>query len=126
MNGRGDQLSDRLLDFVVKVIKIVNALPKTIAGKHIGGQLVSAGTSCGANYEEGCGAESRSDFIHKMSLVLKELKETRFWLKLIYRTKMVAPEYSEPILDECEQLCAVIGKSISTAKRRKSCKQIDH
>ena len=119
MNGRGNQLSDRLLDFVVKVIKIVNALPKTIAGKHIGGQLVSAGTSCGANYGEGCGAESRSDFIHKMSLVLKELKETRFWLKLIYRTKMVAPEYSEPILDECEQLCAVIGKSISTARKKK-------
>lgn len=126
MNGRGDQLSERLLDFVVKVIEIVNALPKTIAGKHIGGQLVSAGTSCGANYEEGCGAESRSDFVHKMSIVLKELKETRYWLPLIHRTKMLTPEYTVPTIDECGQLCAIIGKSIFTAKRRKSCKQTDH
>lgn len=126
MNGKGDQLSERLLNFVVKIIEIVNALPKTIAGKHIGSQLISAGTSCGANYEEGCGAESRSDFVHKMSIVLKELKETRYWLRLIHRTKMLAPEYMVPAMDECGQLCAIIGKSIFTAKRRKSYKQIDH
>jgi four helix bundle protein len=71
MNGKGDQLSERLTDFIVKVIKIVDALPKTVAGRHIGGQLVDSGTSCGANYEEGCGAESRSDFIHKRALYLK-------------------------------------------------------
>jgi four helix bundle protein len=91
MNGKGDQLSGRLLDFVVKVIKIVDALPKTVAGRHIGGQLISAGTSCGANYEEACGAESRSDFVHKMSIVLKELKETRYWLRVICRTEMLTP-----------------------------------
>jgi four helix bundle protein len=120
MNGKGDQLSDRLLDFVVKVIKIVDALPKTVAGKHIGGQLVGSGTSCGANYEEGCGAESRSDFIHKMSLALKELKETRFWLRLIHRNGMISNKDIEPVMGECEQLCAIIGKSIFTAKRKKT------
>ena len=119
MNGKGDQLSERLLDFVVKVIKIADSLPKTVTGRHIGGQLTRAGTSYGSNYEEGCGAESRSDFVHKMSIVLKELKETRFWLRLIHRTKMLAPEYMVPAMDECEQLCAVIGKSISTAKKKK-------
>src|SRR4030042_5486646 len=119
MNGKGDQLSERLTDFIVKVIKIVDALPKTIAGRHIGGQLVSSGTSCGANYEEGCGAESRSDFIHKMSIVLKELKETRFWLRVIHRTQMLKPEYTETMIDECEQLCAILGKSIITAKKNK-------
>ncbi|MBM4331075.1 MAG: four helix bundle protein [Deltaproteobacteria bacterium] len=119
MNGKGDQLSGRLLDFVVKVIKIVEALPKTVAGRHIGGQLMRAGTSCGANYEEGCGAESRSDFVHKMSIVLKELKETRFWLRVIHRTEMLDSKFSEPVLDECEQLCAILGKSIITAKRNK-------
>jgi four helix bundle protein len=91
MNGKGDQLSGRLLDFVVKVIKIVDALPKTVGGRHIGGQLISAGTSCGPNYEEACGAESRSDFVHKMSIVLKELKETRYWLRVICRTEMLTP-----------------------------------
>src|SRR4030042_4429538 len=119
MNGKGDQLSDRLLDFIVRVIKIVDSLPNTIAGRHIGGQLVSAGTSCGANYEEGCGAESRSDFVHKMSIVLKELKETRFWLRLINRTEMLAPKYTDAMISECEQLCAIIGKSVSTARKRR-------
>lgn len=119
MNGKGDQLSGRLLDFVVKVIKIVDALPKTFAGRHIGGQLISAGTSCGANYEEASGAESRSDFVHKMSIVLKELKETRYWLRVIYRTEMLTPNITEPMIDECEQLCAIIGKSISTARKKK-------
>src|SRR4030066_2107828 len=100
MNGKGDQLSERLLDFVVKILKIADALPKTISGRHIGGQLVRAGTSSGSNYEEGCGAESRSDFIHKMSIVLKELKETRYWLRLILRTKMLASTSTESTLDQ--------------------------
>ncbi len=119
MNGKGDQLSERLLDFIVKIIRIADALPKTISGRHIAGQLTRAGTSCGSNYEEGCGAESRSDFIHKMSIVLKELKETRFWLRLIHRTKMLSPEEIRPALTECEELCAIIGKSISTARKKR-------
>jgi four helix bundle protein len=123
MNGKGDQLSERLTDFIVKVIQIVDALPKTIAGKHIGGQLVSSATSCGANYEEGCGAESRPDFIHKMSIVLKELKESRFWLRLIDRTQMLSAIDVHPVIGECGQLCAIIGKSISTAKKRKHINQ---
>ena len=122
MNGKGDQLAERLLDFIVKVIKVVDSLPMTIAGRHIGKQLVEAGTSCGANYEEDCGAESRSDFVHKMSIVLKELKETRFWLRVIHRTKMLASEEIEPLMDECGQLCAIIGKSVSTAKKKRNSK----
>jgi four helix bundle protein len=120
MNGKGDKLPERLLDFVVKVIKIADALPKTISGRHIGNQLTRAGTSCGSNYEEGCGAESRSDFVHKMSIVLKELKETRFWLRLIHRIEMSTPKYIEPVMNECEQLCAIIGKTVSTAKKKKT------
>lgn len=54
-----------------------------------------------------------------MSIVLKEMKETRYWLRLIQRTEMSAPISTEPILDECKQLCAIIGKSISTAKKKK-------
>src|SRR4030042_69537 len=120
MNFKTNQLSDRLLDFAVKVIKITDALPNTVAGRHIGGQLIRAGTSCGSNYEEACGAESRSDFAHEMSIVLKELKEARFWLRLISRTEMLTDNRTEPVLDECQQLCAIVAKSILTAKRRKS------
>jgi four helix bundle protein len=120
MNEKVNQLSDRLLDFAVEVIKITDALPNTVAGGHVGGQLIRAGTSGGSNYEEACGAESRSDFAHKMSIVLKELKESRFWLRLISRTEMLGPNRTEPVLEECQQLCAIVAKSILTAKRRRS------
>lgn len=120
MSAKTNQLSDRLLDFAVEVIKITDALPNTVAGRHVGGQLIRAGTSCGSNYEEACGAESRSDFAHKMSIVLKELKESRFWLRLISRTEMLTSNLIEPVLDECQQLCAIVAKSILTAKRRRS------
>jgi len=122
MNEKTNQLSDRLLDFAVEIIKIANALPNTVAGRHVGGQLIRAGTSSGSNYEEACGAESRSDFAHKMSIVLKELKESRFWLKLIRRTKMLDFKQTDPMIDECEQLCAIVAKSIITAKKRKHSK----
>jgi four helix bundle protein len=120
MEEKPEQLSDRLLDFAVEIIKITDALPNTVAGRHVAGQLIKAGTSCGSNYEEACGAESRSDFAHKMSIVLKELKESRFWLRLISRTEMLASNRTEPVLEECQQLCAMVAKSILTAKRRRS------
>jgi four helix bundle protein len=120
MNEKKNQLSDRLLEFAANIIRIADALPNTLAGRHVGGQFVRAGTSCGSNYEEACGAESRSDFAHKMSIVLKELKESRFWLKLIRRTRMLTPEQTNPIIDECEQLCAIVAKSIITAKKKKN------
>lgn len=119
VNEKANQLSDRLLDFAANVIKITDALPNTVAGRHVGGQLIRAATSAGSNYEEACGAESRSDFTHKMSIVLKELKESRFWLRLIRRTRMLDPKDTDPVLNECEQLCAMAAKSILTAKRRK-------
>jgi len=117
--NKGDELSDRFLDFTVRIIKLVGALPKTIIGKHIGGQILCSGTSPGSNYEESRGAESRADFIHKMGIVLKELKETRFWLHVIHRAELLAPRQVEPLMQECEELCAIIAKSIVTAKTRK-------
>jgi four helix bundle protein len=120
MDEKNNPLSDRLLDFAANMIKITESLPQTVAGRHVGGQLIRPGTSSGSNYEEACGAESRSDFAHKMSIVLKELKEARFWLKLIRRTRMLTPQHTDPMIDECEQLCAIVAKSILTAKKRKN------
>lgn len=114
--SKRNSLTERLLDFTIRIIKLVNSLPKTHIGKHIGGQLLRAGTSLGANYEEACGAESRPDFTHKLSIVLKELKESRFWLRVIHRTELITPKRIEPLLVECEELCAIIAKSIITAK----------
>ena len=76
----GQGLARRFLRFAVGIIGIVNRLPKTLVGRHVGGHLLRAGTSAGANYEEACCAESRADFVHRMGVVLKELKETRYWL----------------------------------------------
>ncbi|MCK4358117.1 MAG: four helix bundle protein [Candidatus Cloacimonetes bacterium] len=115
----GGNIADRLLEFAVRVIKLVNALPKTAVGKHVGAQLLSSGTSPGANYEEARGAESRADFIHKLGIVLKELKESRFWLRLVHRTEILNPQRVEPMIDECEELIAIIAKSIVTAKSKK-------
>jgi len=113
-----DQLTNRLLDFAALVVKFINTLPNTVVGRYIGGQLVRSGTSPGANYEEACGAESRADFIHKLSIVLKELKESRFWLRLIQRTN-ISRSSVEPVIRECEELCAIVAQSILTARKNK-------
>ena len=111
-------LADRLLDFTVRIINLVNALPKSLAGRHIGLQLLRSGTSTGANYEEACGAESKADFTHKLGIVLKELKETRFWLRVIFRTKTIPAKRIDPLIYECEKLCAIIAKSILTVRNK--------
>ena len=116
---KGDDLAERLLDLAVRVIKLVAALPNTPIGKHLGGQVMRSGTSPGSNYEEARGAESRADFIHKLGITLKELKETRFWLKLIHRTETLKPLSVEPLIEECEELIAIVAKSIVTARSKK-------
>jgi len=82
----GVALAERFLEFLVAVISIVSRLPKNEIGSHVAKQLLRSGTSPGANYEEARGAESRGDFCHKLGIVLKETKESRYWLKLIVRS----------------------------------------
>jgi len=118
-NAKGDELAERLLDFAVRIIKLTKSLPKTSVGRHVEGQLVRCGTSPGSNYEEARGAESRADFVHKLGIVLKELKETRFWLRIIQRTAMIARQKVDPLIGECEELCAIIARSIITAKKKR-------
>jgi four helix bundle protein len=122
-----DELSDRLLEFAVRVGKVVDALPDTRLGRHVAGQLVRCGTSAAPNYEEACAAESRADFIHKLKIALKELRESRFWVRFIARTEMLPKKNMKDILDECNQLCNILGKSTATAKgvSKRSDKQHD-
>jgi four helix bundle protein len=115
-----DELSDRLLEFAVRVGKVVDALPNTRLGRHIAGQLVRSGTSPGPNYEEGCAAESRADFCHKLSVCLKELRESRYWVRLIIRSALLSQKKMSGLFDESDQLCRIIGPSIVTAKQRRS------
>jgi four helix bundle protein len=113
-----DELSERFLDFAVRVFNVVDALPETRAGRHVAGQLVRCGSAPGPNYEEGCAAESRADFAHKLGIVLKELRESRYWLRLIVRSKLLSGEKMAGLIDESDQLCRIIGKSVATAKSR--------
>ena len=86
-----EELSRRLLRFAVQVGRIADRLPDTRLGRHIAGQIVRCATSPPPNYEEACAAESRDDFIHKMSICLKELRETRMWLRLILEAELLPP-----------------------------------
>lgn len=78
-----------MLDYGFKIIQICGRLPRTVAGRHIAQQLVCSGTSAGANYEEACGAQSKADFVHKLQIVLKETRESMFWLRLADRSRML-------------------------------------
>jgi len=114
-----DELLERLIDFAARVGKVVDALPDTRMGRHVGGQLVRSGTSPAPNYEEGCAAESRADFVHKLSICLKELRESRTWIRLIIKTEMLPEQRMGELLDECQRLCSIIAQSIVTAKENK-------
>ncbi len=99
------QLEDRLIDFAVLVIEIVNELPNTKAGNHLAGQLVRCGTSHALNYGEAQSGESRKDFIHKIKIVLKELRETFVCLKIINKAKLYKSEKKvQPALKENDEL----------------------
>ncbi|NLF09733.1 MAG: four helix bundle protein [Pirellulaceae bacterium] len=113
-----DELAERLLAFAVRVGRVVNALPATRLGRHVASQLVRSGTSPAPNYEEGCAAESRADFIHKLSICLKELRESRFWIKLIVKSNLLPETKISELLDESDQLCKMIASSIVTAKSK--------
>ena len=112
-------LEERLLDFAVRIIRLVDSLPATKAGRHVADQLLRCGTSPLANHGELQGAESRKDFIHKLGLWLKEIRETRRWLRLIHRVPLIAPVKVEPLLDETEALIKIFSASIRTAEKNR-------
>ena len=118
MEEKTYDLEDRLVKFGARVIEVVEALPKTRAGSYIAGQLVRCGLAPVLMYGEAQSAESREDFIHKMKILLKELKETRACLKLIRIKQMIKPVIRlEGLYKECEELIAIMAKSIDTAKK---------
>lgn len=116
---KGDDISERLLDFGVRVLRLVEVLPKTMAGKHVAGQLLRSGTSAGANYEEARGGESKQDFIHKLAVAWKEIRESWYWLRLIAKSGMVKPPLVANLQIEADEISRILSKSLETARRRK-------
>jgi four helix bundle protein len=113
------ELSDRLWQFAARIAKVVDALPNTRVGRHVAGQIVRSGIAAAPNYEEARSGESHADFVHKVNVALKELVETRGWLKFIILTGLLPSKRVAVLVDECDQLCRILGKSIATAKAAK-------
>jgi len=113
-------LEDRIINFSSRIIDVVEALPNTRAGNYIAAQLIRCGLAPSLMYGEAQAAESRDDFVHKMKLLLKELKETRVCLKLISKKEMIKPvKKLEPLKKQNEELIAISSTSIETAKKNK-------
>ncbi len=111
-------LEERLIEFAVLIIKLAESLNNTKAGNHIAGQLVRSGTSSALQYGEAQSAESRNDFIHKLKILLKELRESLVALKIIKRVSLISKiDLLEKALVECNELIAIFVKSIETAKK---------
>lgn len=117
-NERKYDLEDRLIAFAVLIIRIAENLLNTKAGNYIGGQLVRSGTSPALHYGEAQSAESRNDFIHKLKILLKELRESRSAMKIIKNAPLAEKmELVDKGLLECNELISIFVKSIETAKR---------
>ena len=110
-------LEDRLIQFGRQVCTLGEKLPRTALGQHVSLQLARSSTSSFANYGEVQSAESRRDFIHKLGICLKELRETRTWLKLVREMDLASLAALDAVMQECDELLAIIATSIRTARR---------
>ena len=116
--SKGQDIEERLIKFAVRIVKLSDSLPNSRAGNHIGGQLLRSGTAPAVHYAEARNAESNRDFIHKMRLGMKELNESRIWLKIIIESNLVKPDLIIDLHQEFEELCRIFGASISTSQNK--------
>jgi four helix bundle protein len=110
-----DDLKKRTKQFALRVLKLVAALPKSLAGKTIGGQLVRAGTSVGANYRAACRARSKLEFIAKIGIVEEEADESAFWMELIIESELLKPHLVQSLLIEANELAKIMASSRKSA-----------
>ena len=113
---KGDNIADRLEALGADIVALVRELPQDRVGKHVADQLLRAGTSGGSNYEEARSAESKRDFIHKLSIAAKEMRESRYWLGLVSRTEDDLRARALELREEATELVAILMKSRATAR----------
>jgi len=111
-----DELKERTLAFGVRIVKMAGALPTDTAAKIISHQLIKSGTSIGANYREALHASSPRHFITTMEIAQREANETAYWIELIIRTELLPESRVKAMLDECQQLYAILTATILTRK----------
>jgi four helix bundle protein len=110
------ELKERTKQFALTVMKLLDAMPKTAAGRALGNQLIRSGTSVGANYRAACRSRSKAEFIAKIGTVAEEADESAFWLELIMDGGLVNLELVSPLHQEAEELTAIFTASGRTAK----------
>ena len=125
MRGTTGSMSDpdlkkRTKAFAIRILKLVDALPKTTAGRALSSQIVRSGTSIGANYRAACRAKSTADFIAKMAIVEEEADETLFWLELLGESELLPAAKLTAIKQEADELIAITVTSIKTARRNRA------
>jgi four helix bundle protein len=118
-SSRKFDLEDRLIKFAIMVLDVCDLLPSSKAGSNLEYQLSKSGTAPALIYGEVQAAESRNDFIHKMKLLLKELRETRITLRIINEKPIIAHPKVQVALNECNELVGIFTKSIETAKQNR-------
>jgi four helix bundle protein len=111
------ELKDRTKQFALRIMKLVNALPKTPAGRAIGSQLVRSGTSVAANYRAACRGRSKAEFIAKLGTVEEEADESCLWMELIIEGNLLEEKLVMPLLKEVNELTAIVASSRISAKR---------
>ena len=112
------ELKERTMDFAVRILKMVDALPKTTAGKAVGGQIARSGTSVAANYRAALRAKSDVAFINKITIVLEEADESGFWIELAERAELLPSKRLKALLQEAEELTKIFNATRTTTKRR--------
>ena len=121
-NGKMDNpqaVAERLLEYGARIIKVVESLPQTLVGRRIGDQLLRSGISVGAHYEEAQGGESHADFVHKLQIAVKELRESNYWLRLLGKAGALPANRLRDIQDESDQLRAMLSKAVASAKGKR-------
>jgi four helix bundle protein len=114
------ELSERTVDFAVRVLKMVDSLPRTVAGRTIGSQIARSGCSVAANYRAALRGKSRADFINKITIVLEEADETDLWIEVTKRAGLLSSERVTPLQNEAVELTKIFNATRSTARNRKS------
>ncbi len=114
--GQKFDIQERTFKFAVRVVKLLNRLPRTTAGFEIGKQVVRSATSIGSNVEEADAAESKQDFIHKMSIAHKETRETRYWLRIV-RAALLDDDELRALIQESDELVRILYTIVENARQ---------
>jgi four helix bundle protein len=118
MENKRKDTKERSFEFAVRIIRFVQKLPRNHAGYKMGGQLLEAGTSVGANIEEATGGFSKKDFTYKMAVALKEARESNYWLRLIKVSELAKGDELDSLLKEPEELRKILTSIVKTSRGR--------